>query len=162
MGQSLQKISSGSEQKNIKISTIERCYKKHLEAKKDPTVADFYRAVCQTVEEINKEFGNTQIKIPAADVVHKAYIHVHDEQNSGEVAEITKIQFQTILKEILNISPGLTGLGGAKDTLIYIFGVPIATLFIKQSLMPRAIRNDFFIPGVTSATVFVLAKLNKL
>ncbi|XP_062109727.1 uncharacterized protein LOC133821459 [Humulus lupulus] len=158
MGQSLLKFAPGSEQQNIKlVPTIERCYEKHFKTKKDPTVADFYRAVCETVEDINKELGNTQFTIPTAAVVDNAYSNDH--QNSGPV---TKEQFQTILKKILTTSAGFTGLGGAKDTFIYVFGVPIVTLFLKQSLMPRVIRNEFFIPGVTSATVFVLAKLNKI
>jgi hypothetical protein len=73
---------------------------------------------------------------------------------------LTKEEFETILREVI-IGAGFTGIG-AKDTLLYIFGVPLTTLFIKQQIMPRVIPNEIFIPGITSATVFILAKLNKI
>lgn len=56
---------------------------------------------------------------------------------------------------------GVAGIG-AKDFILYIFGVPATALFIKQRIIPRAIPNEIFIPVITSATVFVLAKLNKI
>lgn len=74
---------------------------------------------------------------------------------------MTREEFQKILQDILITDSGFTGLG-AKDTLVYIFGVPLAALFVKQKLFPRAVPNEVFIPGVTSATVFALAKLNKI
>ena len=74
---------------------------------------------------------------------------------------MTRKKFQAILREILITDAGFTGLG-AKDILIYIFGVPLTALLIKQRLFPRVVPNELFIPGVTSATVFALAKLNKI
>ena len=59
------------------------------------------------------------------------------------------------------LESGFSGIG-AIDICFYIFGVPLAALFIKQGIMPRAIPNEIFIPAVTSAAVFVLAKLNKI
>lgn len=56
---------------------------------------------------------------------------------------------------------GFTGIG-AKEAILCIFGVPLAALLIKQRVMPEAVRDEFFIPGVTSATVFTLAALNKI
>lgn len=73
---------------------------------------------------------------------------------------LTKDEFAKILQQVIK-ETGFSGVG-AKDTLIYIFGVPITALFIKQAVMPHAVRNDYFIPGITSATVLVLAKLNKI
>lgn len=66
-----------------------------------------------------------------------------------------------MLKDVI-LDTGFTGIGGAKDLILYIFGVPITAFVIKQSLMPRVIPNEVFIPSITSATVFILAKLNKI
>ncbi|KAK9922405.1 hypothetical protein M0R45_030870 [Rubus argutus] len=73
---------------------------------------------------------------------------------------LKKEEFEKILQDVI-IGTGLTGVG-AKDTLIYIFGVPLTALFLKQSLMPHSVPNEYFLPGITSATVFILAKLNKI
>ncbi|CAN4099944.1 unnamed protein product [Withania somnifera] len=51
---------------------------------------------------------------------------------------------------------------GAKDILLYLFGVPVTALVIKQSIIPQAVPNEIFIPGITSATIFLLAKLRML
>lgn len=56
---------------------------------------------------------------------------------------------------------GVTGIG-AKDVFFYMFGVPSTAQIIKQMLIPKAIPNELFIPVVTSVTVFLLAKLNKI
>jgi len=56
---------------------------------------------------------------------------------------------------------GFTGVG-AKEALLYIFGVPVTALFVKQRVGPQAIPNEFFIPGITSVTVLILAALNKI
>ena len=73
---------------------------------------------------------------------------------------MTKDEFEKIIKELI-VDTGLTGFG-AKDIIFYMFGVPITALFIKQRVAPKAVPNDIFIPVVTSATVFLLAKLNKI
>jgi hypothetical protein len=74
---------------------------------------------------------------------------------------LTKDEFEKIFRQVITRT-GFTGIGGAKDTLLYIFGVPVTAFFIKQRVIPRAIPNEIFIPGITSATVFILAKLNKI
>nr|KYP46355.1 hypothetical protein KK1_032082 [Cajanus cajan] len=56
---------------------------------------------------------------------------------------------------------GFTGIG-AKELVLYIFGVPLTALLIKQRVMPQAVPDEVFIPGVTSVTVFTLAALNKI
>ncbi|KAK1292500.1 hypothetical protein QJS10_CPB17g01843 [Acorus calamus] len=77
--------------------------------------------------------------------------------------QLTKEEFAKIMKEVMklqNISAGQ----GAKDTLLYIFGIPIVALIAKRQLpLPtRAISDDVFIPAVTSATVVCLAMANKI
>lgn len=57
--------------------------------------------------------------------------------------------------------PGFTGIG-AKEAIFYIFGVPLTALLVKQRIMPQAVADEIFIPGVTSLTVFTLAALNKI
>lgn len=73
---------------------------------------------------------------------------------------LTKQEFETILQKVI-VKTRFPGIG-SKDALLYIFGVPATTFFIKQQVMPRVIPNEIFIPGITSATVFILAKLNKI
>ena len=73
--------------------------------------------------------------------------------------QLEKVEFQKILQEII-IDSGFTGFG-SKDTILFIFGIPLITYFIKQRVAPKSIPNEVFIPGVTSASVYLLAKLNK-
>lgn len=80
--------------------------------------------------------------------------------HKGKGKSLTKEEFQKILQDAI-VETGFTGIG-AKDILLYIFGVPATALLIKQGLIPKALPNEIFIPVVTSATVFVLAKLNKI
>lgn len=80
--------------------------------------------------------------------------------HQGKGKALTKEEFQKILQAVI-LDTGVSGMG-AKDMLLYIFGVPLTAVFLKQQIIPGAIRNDIFIPAVTSATVFLLAKLNKI
>ncbi|KAK7396176.1 hypothetical protein VNO78_16990 [Psophocarpus tetragonolobus] len=81
-------------------------------------------------------------------------------RNVGKDKQLTKAEFQEIMKTLVKTS-GFTGIG-AKEAILCIFGVPLAALLVKQRVMPEAVRDEFFIPGVTSATVFTLAALNKI
>lgn len=69
-------------------------------------------------------------------------------------------EFQKILEEVMKETT-FTGIG-VKDTLLYIFGVPATTVFIKNRVMPDALPNEVFIPAITSLTVLALAKFNKI
>lgn len=73
---------------------------------------------------------------------------------------MTSEEFGQCVRELYGES-GLTGFG-AKDTLFYLFGVPATALFLKNRIKPQAISDDNFIPAVTSATVLILSKFNKL
>ncbi|KAL1554694.1 hypothetical protein AAHA92_15230 [Salvia divinorum] len=144
MGQTLNK--SGSEEKEKEIEpVILNHYNKYFSNTKDWNYADFYHAVCQIVEEINRSIGRPQFK----------------KHRGGEGTPLKKEQFQKILKEVI-LDTGVTNIGGAKDMFFYLYGVPAAALFLKQRLAPKLIPNEVLIPVVTSATVFLLAKLNKL
>ncbi|OAY40225.1 uncharacterized protein LOC110623684 [Manihot esculenta] len=159
MGQTLMKLAPGSEENKEKEigSKIEECYDKYFaDNTKDLNLADFYQAVCQTVEDINKKLNSTQFRMPDAEKLKEVYqTHFKDEGK-----KLSKDEFQKILQEII-IHTGFTGFG-SKDILIYLYGIPAAALFIKQRIAPKAIPNDVFIPGITSASVFLLAKLNKI
>lgn len=65
------------------------------------------------------------------------------------------------MQEVI-LDTGVSNIGGAKDMLFYLYGVPATALFLKQRLAPKLIPNEVLIPVVTSATVFLLAKFNKL
>ncbi|XP_008243120.1 PREDICTED: uncharacterized protein LOC103341387 isoform X1 [Prunus mume] len=182
MGQTLKKLAPGTEENQIKEirPIIEKCYETHFAGTfEEPTLTDFYRAICETVEEINKQLGNTQFCLPTESKLRQAYEenfpvrmpNVNQmglyfrmgmkNHHQGKGRSLTREEFQRIFQDVI-LGTGFTGVGGAKDTLIYIFGVPLTALFVKQRLMPRVIPNEIFIPCVTSATVFVLAKLNKI
>ncbi|KAK6151329.1 hypothetical protein DH2020_013964 [Rehmannia glutinosa] len=156
MGQSLNKF--GNEEKKEKEigPVIEECYDKYFANTMDWSSADFYHAVCQTIEEINKTLGSTQLRVPKTSTLEHAYKKHH--QGKGKF--LKKEEFEKILKEVI-LDTGVTNIG-AKDMLFYLFGVPATALFLKQRLVPKLIPNEAFIPLVTSATVFLLAKLNKI
>ncbi|KAL5810292.1 hypothetical protein ACOSQ3_026992 [Xanthoceras sorbifolium] len=160
MGQALKKFASGGEEKAKEIEVIiQRCYEDYCEGEStnELNLTHFYRAVCQTVEKINEKFHHTQFRIPTTETLERAYNRHH-----GSTSEaLSREEFQEILEEVIKDSAGLTGFG-AKEIVLYMFGVPAAALFIKQRVAPKALPNDVFIPLVTSATVYVLAKLNKL
>ncbi|KAG6411079.1 uncharacterized protein LOC125188056 [Salvia hispanica] len=156
MGQSLNK--SGSEEKEKEIEpVILNHYDKYFSNTKDWNYADFYHAVCQIVEEINRTIGRPQFKVQEKSKLQQTY----NKHRGGEGTPLKKEQFQKILKEVI-LDTGVTNIGGAKDMFFYLYGVPAAALFLKQRLAPKLIPNEVLIPVVTSATVFLLAKLNKL
>ncbi|XP_063948910.1 uncharacterized protein LOC108220727 isoform X1 [Daucus carota subsp. sativus] len=187
MGQSLKKQGNGEEtlkEKEIRAIT-EKCYDAYFaDPDKDYSSAEFFFAVSRTVEEINKMIGSTQIRVPSAATLEDAFNICMKErilcssvkmlkrlmegedlfdlqkyhQDKGKA--LTKEEFQKILQAVI-LDTGVSGMG-AKDMLLYIFGVPLTAVFLKQQIIPGAIRNDVFIPAVTSATVFLLAKLNKI
>ncbi|TXG70170.1 hypothetical protein EZV62_005105 [Acer yangbiense] len=161
MGQALKKFGSGSEVKAKEIDAIiQKCYEKHCGGKNtnELNLTHLYRATSESVEEINKKFGHTQIRLPDIGTLKEAY----DKHHGADKNEaLTREEFQEILEDVIKENAGLTGFG-AKEIVLYMFGIPAAALFIKQRVAPKALPNDVFIPLVTSATVYLLAKLNKL
>ncbi|KAA8517980.1 hypothetical protein F0562_015454 [Nyssa sinensis] len=159
MGQSLKKLAPGSEENEAKkiVPIIEECYDKYFARNhEDWNSTEFYHAVCMTVEQINAKLGSMQFRIPDTATLEKAFKH-HHHNSKGP---LKKEEFQKILQDVV-LHMGFPSFGG-KDIIFYIFGVPATALFFKQRLIPKAIPNEIFIPGLTSATVFVLAKLNKI
>ncbi|XP_027068873.1 uncharacterized protein [Coffea arabica] len=156
MGQVLKKFGGDEKKDKDMVPVIQECYDKFSVDTENWSRADFYHAVCLTVEEINKKLGSTQFRVPKASTLQQAY----EKHHQGKGKALTKEEFQKILQDVI-LDTGVTGIG-AKDTLFYMLGVPVTALFFKQRLIPTAIPNEIFIPGVTSATVFLLAKLNKI
>ncbi|XP_051138891.1 uncharacterized protein LOC127256760 [Andrographis paniculata] len=151
----------GAEQKKEKEigPIIDWCYEDYFSGAGDGenwTSADFYHAVCQTVEEINRAIGSTQIRVPRSDTVRAAY----DKHHKGKGKRLTKNEFQNIVQMVI-LDSGITSFG-AIEILLYIYGAPIAAWAIKQRLGPKSIPNEVFIPAITSATVYLLAKLSKI
>ncbi|KAG5583656.1 hypothetical protein H5410_054283 [Solanum commersonii] len=118
-------------------------------------MADFYHSICDAVEEINRRKGRTQFKIPSTAAIKRVYL-----KHSVKGKKMTKEKFGLCVHELYGES-GITGFG-AKETLYYLFGVPATALFIKNRIKPQAISDNDFIPGVTSATVLILSKFNKI
>ncbi|XP_059646110.1 uncharacterized protein LOC132290601 isoform X2 [Cornus florida] len=144
-------LETESEEKKAKEigRTIDLCYQTHFAAnanKKDWSSAEFYYAICQTVEEINKKLGTKQYRAPETNKLNEVF--------KKRIAALLR---KEILEDVIHESRL-----GVKDLWPYIFGVPVTTLWIKNWVFPKALPNEFFIPFVTSATVFLLAKLNKI
>ncbi|XAR68419.1 hypothetical protein NMG60_11003524 [Bertholletia excelsa] len=160
MGQSLQKLAPGSEGKKVKEigPIIENCYDRFFADPEKLKPDEFYHAVCQTVEEINIKLSSTQFRIPSQATLVKAFERHHEDKSKSD--GLSKEDFHKMLQDVI-LETGVYGTG-AKDILFYIFGVPVTTFLIKQRTVPKAIPNEIFIPLVTSATVFILAKLNKI
>ncbi|KAG7962079.1 hypothetical protein I3843_09G048100 [Carya illinoinensis] len=158
MGTAMTKFSSGNEEKKGKEigPILDDCYDKLFQnsSHKKWELADFYRAVCETVEQVNVKLGYTQIRVPEARKLRLAFDNHHRAEG-----KLTKDEFQQIFREVV-LGTGFTGIG-IKDSL-YIFGVPLTALMVKQGVLPRAIPNEIFIPAITSVTVLILATLNKL
>ncbi|KAJ6332165.1 hypothetical protein OIU76_010537 [Salix suchowensis] len=165
MGQSLKKLAPGSdENKEREIGQIiEDSYEKYFgeeainkSSREVTTSASYFtRAVCEIVEQINTSLNSTQLRLPEVETLKKIY----KDHSLDKGQELGKEEFQKILQEII-IHSGFTGFG-SKDTILFIFGIPLITFFIKQRVAPKSIPNEVFIPGVTSASVYLLAKLNK-
>ncbi|XP_059646120.1 uncharacterized protein LOC132290682 [Cornus florida] len=134
---------------------IDRFHQTYLANKKDWSSADFYYAVCETVEDINKNLGTTytMYRVAETNKVEEVFKKLYASPSSEE-------EFQKIVLDVI-VESRVTG-SGAKDLLLYTFGVPVTALWIKNWVFPKAPPNEFFIPFVTSATVFLLAKLNKI
>ena len=82
------------------------------------------------------------------------------QEHRSDNGTLKKEKFEKILEGVVK-DVGFTGIG-VKDVLLYLFGVPVAALFVKQRVMPQAVPNEIFTPGITSITVLVLAMLNKI
>ncbi|KAI5583682.1 hypothetical protein BDE02_06G031400 [Populus trichocarpa] len=129
----------------------------HEPSKEEITSAPYFiRAVCEIVQEINISLKSTQLRLPDAENLREIYI----KHSLDKGKHLEKDDFQKIIQEVI-IHSGFTGFG-SKDTFLFIFGIPLITYFIKQRVAPKSIPNEVFIPGVTSASVYLLAKLNKI
>ncbi|KAA3472124.1 transmembrane protein [Gossypium australe] len=185
--------SFGNKKRKDIDSTIDRCYKTYFEGKANWTSATFFRAICDTIEELNKKLGSPQLSAPKITTLNVAFepLRVGLDGRLGAVRksdiiitnkkehktifkieiwwqkykaavegkELSKEGFQEVLQEVL-IESGFSGIG-AKDIFLYLFGVPVTALMIKRQANLK-IHDDIFIPAITSATVFLLAKLNKI
>lgn len=85
---------------------------------------------------------------------------ITQKHHQGKGKSLTKEEFEKIMQDVIK-DTGVTGIG-AKDVVFYIFGVPATALLIKQRIAPKVLPNEILIPAVTSATVFLLSKLNKI
>ncbi|PHT52607.1 hypothetical protein CQW23_07069 [Capsicum baccatum] len=155
MGQSLKKFANGEQSDNIG-PMIENCYKSHFSNTEKWSFAEFCHAVCLTVEDVNEKLGSTQFRVTKIETLELLYTKYEISRGKSLPNE----EFHRMLHEII-LETKVTGTG-AKDILLYLFGVPVTALFIKQSVIPQAMPNEIFIPGVTSVTVFLLAKLHMI
>uniref|UniRef100_A0A6N2JZT1 Uncharacterized protein n=1 Tax=Salix viminalis TaxID=40686 RepID=A0A6N2JZT1_SALVM len=118
------------------------------------------REIGQIIEDsYEKYFGEAAINKLSREVTTSDSYFTRADHYLNKGQKLKKEEFQNILQKII-IQSGFTGFG-SKDTILFIFGIPLITYFIKQRVAPKSIPNEVFIPGVTSASVYLLAKLNK-
>ncbi|KAM7257149.1 hypothetical protein ACFE04_012890 [Oxalis oulophora] len=127
------------------------------EQNKDEEAA-FRKAVYLILEKMNEDLGSTRFRVPDRTTLHRIF-NKHKVVD-GDKVKVSEKQFVEMLRDVINESR-VTGTGGL-DTFMYIFGVPITAWFVKQRVAPNSISNDVFIPGVTSATIALLALFRKL
>ncbi|KAJ0977982.1 hypothetical protein J5N97_013456 [Dioscorea zingiberensis] len=100
-----------------------------------------------------------QYQIPDKKKLNDAFNEIHKQSDR----ELTKEEFANIIGKVITAESLFFG-AAAKGTVLKIFGVPILATLAKRMLPgPTAfISEDVFIPAVTSGTVYILAKTNKL
>ncbi|KAJ6741678.1 hypothetical protein OIU85_015824 [Salix viminalis] len=166
MGQSLKKLAPGSdENKEREIGQIiegsyekvfwRRSYQQIVEGSDDPLIHI-------SLEQYAKSSNKLTPALTARNSVSQKLRYSRKFMKITTLdkgQQLEKEEFRKILQEII-IHSGFTGFG-SKDTILFIFGIPLITYFIKQRVAPKSIPNEVFIPGVTSASVYLLAKLNK-
>lgn len=110
--------------------------------------------------ELNEEKGAMQVKLPERGKLKQKY-DAHYKPSSNNQT-LSKDEFNKIVMEIITFDRFRLG-KGALDVIAFLFGVPIGALFAKR-FIPRgeSVSDDMLIPAVTSLTVFVLAKTNRL
>ncbi|KAI9121350.1 hypothetical protein K1719_008383 [Acacia pycnantha] len=118
--------------------------------------SEFYRAICLTVEELNRAQGYTQVKTIEESTLRDLY-NKCGKDGTGRPTEDDFVKMMATLEHKLEFTAF-----GVKETLLYIFGVPASATFIKNALMPSLVSNEVLIPSMTSLTVLVLTKLNKI
>ncbi|KAL6337248.1 hypothetical protein AAG906_036562 [Vitis piasezkii] len=154
MGASLMKLTPAGRNEEKKRLILEY-YSKHCKDIDINKRNEFYQAVCKTVEKINREFGYTQIRIPDTGEMERLFnAHV----KPGET--LSPEGFREILRYLV-FKAGFTN-AGALDSFFYILIAPGTALLIKNAVNPKAISNQVLVPGVTSATVLLLALLKKI
>ncbi|OVA05654.1 hypothetical protein BVC80_8999g7 [Macleaya cordata] len=81
MGQSMKKLATGKDDGKMEAvigNIVEKNYAKIAKdtpnwTTADLKLADFYRAVFQTIEEINKELGGSQFRAPRVETINEAF-----------------------------------------------------------------------------------------
>ncbi|XP_058076627.1 uncharacterized protein LOC131225178 [Magnolia sinica] len=168
MGQSAGKLTKGdAEKKDNTIPSIIKKYCKEIDDKisqlklekkgdgseqklEDYELSIFYQEVCRAVQEMNREHGGgTQLRVPDTATLKDAFKNY--KEKPGDLPNIIK----TI---ILNM--GFEGKGFMN--VLYIFAAPITGALVKKGFFPDLVSDNVFIPVITSASVLVLASLNKI
>ncbi|CAI0628386.1 unnamed protein product [Linum tenue] len=73
-------------------TAIEECYDKYFkESTQELSSADFYAAVCKTVEEINKKLNSTQFRVSDKEKLKQVYnSHYKDDSKNNKEKGIVK------------------------------------------------------------------------
>ncbi|KAG6496862.1 uncharacterized protein LOC121990471 [Zingiber officinale] len=126
---------------------------------KETTDDDFCHIIYEIIGKLNEEKGAIQIKLPKRDELKERF----DSITKGNKSKtLTKDEFRRIVKEIITFDSFTVG-KGALDAIAFLFGAPIGALFAKRFIPGGAsVSDDILIPAVTSLTVFLLAKTNRL
>ncbi|XP_058107905.1 uncharacterized protein LOC131251295 [Magnolia sinica] len=94
-------------------------------------------------------WGGTQLRVPDTTTLRDAFENY--KEKPGDLPNIIK-------NVILNM--GFEGKGFMN--VLYKFAAPITGALVKKGFFPDFVSNNVFIPVITSASVLVLATLNKI
>ncbi|KAJ8477476.1 hypothetical protein OPV22_021203 [Ensete ventricosum] len=118
---------------------------------------NFYQALHEILGKLSESKGAIQLKLPSRDTLKAAF-----DKHTREGNSLLKEEFKNIIKDVITFESFSMG-KGALETIFFIFGAPICAFFLKRFIPGAAsVSDDILIPTVTSGTVILLAKTNRL
>ncbi|KAI0531278.1 hypothetical protein KFK09_000831 [Dendrobium nobile] len=126
---------------------------------------DFCHVIYEIVELLSEKKGAMQFKLPTKKNLKKEVDAVLDKRGAfaNKSFPLDNQELKQVIQNVIKIEYFQIG-KGAKDIFLYIFGVPVVGLLAKRIIPgPTAsIPDEIFIPAVTSGTIILLAKTNRI
>ncbi|KAH0470972.1 hypothetical protein IEQ34_000695 [Dendrobium chrysotoxum] len=128
------------------------------------TVDDFYHVIYEIVELLNEKKGAMQFKLPTIKSLQEEVAAVQKKRGAYAVQSdyLNHQELKEVILNVINIED--FQIGRAKDIFLFIYGVPVVGLLAKRIIPgPTAyIPDEIFIPAMTSGTIILLAKTNRI
>ncbi|PKA62880.1 hypothetical protein AXF42_Ash018874 [Apostasia shenzhenica] len=174
MGQAVPKPKSGEQvelqdEENVELKKLIQGYLDDNFTNIEGTIKnldDFYHVIYEIVEQLSVRRGAVQFRIPTIDMLKKEVDAVLEKRVgllSSKNFPLTKKEVKEVIQRVVSIERLHIG-RGARDLFLYIFGIPVVGLLAKR-IIPgptSSIPDELLIPIVTSGTVIVLAKTNRI